>query len=71
VWELLAGTKLLYSSVQLKARDYLRDLGLDGKITLLSIFNETGQEIMQWINVSQDRGERQVVLNTVMNILVL
>jgi hypothetical protein len=51
---------------KLKGRDHLEDLGVDGRMDL----REKGWEVIDWIHLAQDRGQWQVLVNTVMNLRV-
>jgi hypothetical protein len=53
--------------VNLKRRDYLEDLGVDGEIILEGILREIRQEGVDWINLAQDRDQWRAVVNIVMN----
>jgi hypothetical protein len=49
----------------LNKRRNLKDLGIDGKIM---DHRETGLEDVDWIDLAQDRDQRQALVNTVMNL---
>jgi hypothetical protein len=57
-------------SGNLKGIDHLEDMGVDGKIILEWILRETGREILDWIQLAQDRDQWRAVLNTVMKLRV-
>jgi hypothetical protein len=49
-------------------RDYLEELGVDGKILLKWVFGKWVG--LDWTDVAQDRGKWRAVVNTVMNLQV-
>jgi hypothetical protein len=54
---------------ELRDRTHLKDLGVDGKITLKWIFKKW-EEGMDWIYLAQDRDRWRAVVNEVMNLRV-
>jgi hypothetical protein len=50
----------------MKGRNYLEDLGVNGKIDL----TEIGWEGVNWIHLVQDRDQWRAVVNTIMNLRV-
>jgi hypothetical protein len=50
----------------LKGRDHLEDLGVDGKDIRMDV-REIGWEGVQWIHLDQDRDQWWDVVKTVMN----
>jgi hypothetical protein len=53
----------------LRERDHWGDPGVDGRIT--QIFREWEVEVMDWIELAQDRDRWRALVNAVMNLLVL
>jgi hypothetical protein len=51
----------------LRVRDHWGDLGVDGRIILLL---EVGCEVMEWIELAQDRYRWRALVNAVMNLRV-
>ena len=47
-------------------REYLQDLGVDGRIILKWIMRKL-DENLKWINLAQDRDRWQAVVNALMN----
>jgi hypothetical protein len=43
-----------FESLNLKGRDHLEYLGVDGRIILGRILRKTGWEVMDWIYLAQD-----------------
>jgi hypothetical protein len=54
----------------LKGRDQLEDLGMDGKINIRIDLREIWWEGLEWIHLAQDRDQRRVLVNTVTNLRV-
>ena len=54
----------------LRERDQLGDLGLDGRIILRWIFRKWYVGGMDWIDLAQNRDRWQAVVNAVMNLQV-
>jgi hypothetical protein len=52
-----------------RARDDFEDLGVDGRITLKWIIKEWNEGVA-WIELAQDRGTWQAVVNAVVNLRV-
>jgi hypothetical protein len=53
----------------LKGRDHLEDLGVDGKIILKWMLRKQGgREGVDWIHLIYDMDHWQAVVNTVMNL---
>jgi hypothetical protein len=48
----------------LNEKDHFEDLGVDGRIILKRV-KEIGREVVDWINLAQDKGEWRALLNTV------
>jgi hypothetical protein len=53
----------------LKGKDNLEDLGVDGKIIRMDI-REVEWKNVDWIHLAQDKGQWRAVVNTVMNLRV-
>jgi hypothetical protein len=53
----------------LRERDHLQDLGIDGRIILKWISN-VGMGSVDWIDMAQDRDRWQALVNTGMNLWV-
>ena len=53
----------------LRKRDHLNDLDVNGRIILKLIFKK-GWGGMEWIDVAQDRKRQQALANAVMNLRV-
>jgi hypothetical protein len=53
----------------LRERDHWGDLGVDGRIR--QIFREWEVEVMDWIEMAQDRDRWRALVNAVMNLRVL
>jgi hypothetical protein len=53
----------------LRKRDHLNDLDVNGRITLKLIFKKRWGG-MEWIDVAQDRERQQALVNAVMNLRV-
>jgi hypothetical protein len=51
-------------------RDHSEDLGVDGRI-ILKYLREIGCDILDWIDVAEDRDRWRALVNTVMNVGVL
>jgi hypothetical protein len=54
----------------LKGRDYLEDLGVDGKIKLERILEEIRWEIVDWLHLTSDRIYFRAFVETVINLRV-
>ena len=52
----------------LRERDHLEDLGVDGRIILKRIFKKWDEEGMDWIDVAEDRDKCRALVKTVMNL---
>ena len=52
----------------LRERNHLEELGIDGKIILQWIFKKWDGGVTDWIDVSQDSGWRRALVNAVMNL---
>jgi hypothetical protein len=55
----------------LKGRDHLEDIGVDGKIILEMDLREIGWEGVDWIHLVQERDQWRASVSTVMNLRVL
>ena len=55
----------------LRERDNLQDLGVDGNIILRWIFRKLDGEGMDWLELAQDRDRWWAVVNVEMNFRVL
>jgi hypothetical protein len=53
----------------LKKRDYIEDLDIDGRI-LNWIVREIGRKHVEWIDLAQNRNKWRAVVNTVMKLQV-
>jgi hypothetical protein len=53
-----------------KGRDHWDDLGVDGRITIKLDLREIGIDGANWIQLVQDRVQRRVFVNSVMNLRV-
>ena len=62
------GTAFWWGDV--RERDHLEDLSLDGRIILKCIFKKRDVEGMNWIAVAQDRDRGEAVLNAEINLRV-
>ena len=51
----------------LRERDHLEDLGVDGRIILRRIFRKWDGGGMDWIDLAQERDRWRTLVNTVMN----
>jgi len=51
----------------LKERDHLKDLGVDGNITLKVDLQEVGWEGTDWNDLAQKRDRWRALMNTIMN----
>jgi hypothetical protein len=51
----------------LKGRDLLGDLGIDGKVIVRHL-RKTGCKGVDWIHLAQDRVQWQALVSTVMNL---
>jgi hypothetical protein len=60
-----------FRTENLKGRDYLEDLGMDGKIILELILGEKGWGVVDWMPLAWNRDCWWAVVNTVMNLQVL
>jgi hypothetical protein len=54
----------------LRERDHLEDLGLDGRITLKWIFKKIGWRNLYWIDLAEDRDKWPTLVNAIMNLRV-
>ena len=54
----------------MKERDHLGDPGVDGRIILIWIFRNRDVEVMDWIELPQDRDRWRALVSAVMNIRV-
>ena len=54
----------------LRERDHLGDLGVDGRIILGQIFRKLDVGGMDWIELAQDRDRWRALVNVVMNLWV-
>jgi hypothetical protein len=54
----------------LRERDHLGDPVIGGRIILKWIFRKLVGEVMDWIDLAQDRDRWQAVVNVVMNLWV-
>ena len=54
----------------LRERDHLGDLGVDGRIILGQIFRKLDVGGMDWIELAQDRDRWRALVNAVMNFRV-
>lgn len=52
----------------LKARGDLEHQGQTGRATVKWILKEIGWESVEWINLFQDKGMRQVLVNALINL---
>jgi hypothetical protein len=52
----------------LRERDRLEGLGVDGSIILKAVFKKYDGGIMNWIDLAEDRDRWRAVVNTAMNI---
>ena len=52
----------------LKARGHLENQGQIGRVTVKWILKEIGWESVEWINLFQDKGMRQVFVNVLINL---
>jgi hypothetical protein len=52
----------------LKERDHLGDLGVDGMIILRWIFRKWDVTVMDWIELAQDRDRWRELVTAVMNL---
>jgi len=55
----------------LRERDHLGDLGVDGRIILGQIFRKLDVGGMDWIELAQDRDRWRALVNAVMNLRVV
>jgi len=54
----------------LKGKEYLEDIGVDGNIILEWILGKRGED-MDWMHLAQARDQSLVLVDTVMNLQVL
>jgi len=54
----------------LRERDHLGDLDVDGRIILRWIFRQWEVRGMDWIKLAQDRDKWRALVNTVMNLRI-
>ena len=52
----------------LRQRDHLEDVGIDGRIILRWIFRKWDGGGMDWIDLAQDRNRWRAPVNAVMNV---
>jgi hypothetical protein len=52
----------------LRERDYLEDLHVDGSIILRSILKEVGCEGVDWFRLAEGRDKCRSLMNTLMNL---
>jgi hypothetical protein len=57
--------------LNLRERDHMADIGLDGRIILRCIFTEWECGDTDWIDLAQDRDSWWALVNTLMSIRVL
>jgi hypothetical protein len=56
-----------FGSGNMRERDYLENLRVDGKITLKRIFKKR-DEVVEWLDLAQYRDRWRALINTVMNL---
>jgi hypothetical protein len=54
----------------LKGRDFLEDLDIDGESSIIMYRRELGWEGVDWIHLAQDRDQWRNLVKTVMNLPV-
>ena len=61
-----------FGLVNLRERDHLGDLGVDGRLILRRFFKKwvVALGVMNWIELAQDRDWWRVIVNEVMNLRV-
>jgi hypothetical protein len=57
-------------SENLKGRDQLEDIGIDGENNIRMDRREIEWKGVDWIHVAQDRNQWRTVVNTVMNLRI-
>ena len=53
-----------------RERDHLGDPGVDGRIILIWIFRNRDVEVMDWIELPQDRDRWRALVSAVMNLRI-